>query len=279
MVKDPLRTPLIEKAIKKTVKRGDAVFDLGCGLGLTTLFALKAGAKKVYACEVDESIFVAIDKIRLEKCEKKVSFYNCISSEAIIPEKVDVIIAETVGSLGLNENILPFTTDARNRFLKSGGQIIPCKIRVFLAPFGSPGKKENSIAKSLRGKKHVVDVSFRIGKIPPGRLFSEGKLYCDVNLRKIKKTGFDREIRFAANRHGTMKGFAGWVEIHWAPGVVTKTSPFDPPTHWKQAILPNHRTETIHKGDQITLRLKVGPKDSYFSTESLIEWGYQISRR
>ena len=53
MVGDNKRTPLIVKAIQQKIKKGDVIFEIGCGTGILTLEALKTGAGLVYACDID----------------------------------------------------------------------------------------------------------------------------------------------------------------------------------------------------------------------------------
>lgn len=51
-----------------------------------------------------------------------------------LAEKVDVILSETLGGFAVDENTLLFTNDARDRFLKEGGWIIPQSLELFVAP-------------------------------------------------------------------------------------------------------------------------------------------------
>lgn len=53
---DNERTIAFQKAIKKVVKKGDVVVDLGTGSGIMALIAAKSGAKKVFAVEFDPFI-------------------------------------------------------------------------------------------------------------------------------------------------------------------------------------------------------------------------------
>ena len=52
MLNDSIRMTAYEKAIKEVVKPGMTVLDIGTGTGILALWALKAGAKKVYAIEL-----------------------------------------------------------------------------------------------------------------------------------------------------------------------------------------------------------------------------------
>lgn len=270
MVGDPRRTPILLKAIRRVVKRGDVVLDLGCGTGILSFAAIRAGASRVYACDIDPVIHRAARQAKKRGLSEKIVFFQALSSEISLPEKVDVILSETVGSLGLNENILPFVADARKRLLKRRGKIIPERLAVFVAPI--------DLALGASKRRVITDLPFLVRRISPNDLLADAKQFCLVDLRKTRSAGFDRILRFRAVRDGLLRGFAGWIGVTWAGGLVTRTSPLDPPTHWKQAILSNRNAEKILRGDRVTFRLRIAPRGSLFSSESAIEWGYKIRK-
>lgn len=275
MVLDPLRTPILEKAIHKIVKKGDVVFDLGCGLGVLSFMAIEAGAKKVYACDVDEAIDLACYRAKQQGMDHQITFFKGLSSEVFLPEKVDVILSETIGSLGFNENILPFLIDARNRFLKPGGKILPEHLSLFAAPLEE--NISNKRKKSFKKKKEMIETALRIQALTPKQLLAKAKLIHRAHFLKTQKIGFDQEVRFTADRKGKLTGFAGWFEVDWGEGFTTTTAPWNPMTHWKQTVLPNQKTTLVQKGDQISFRLRLLPHDDPFSTKPDIEWGYQVT--
>ena len=53
MIDDRLRMDAYSEAIARSVKPGDAVVDLGCGPGIFALLACKAGARCVYAIDIN----------------------------------------------------------------------------------------------------------------------------------------------------------------------------------------------------------------------------------
>lgn len=274
MVDDPERTPAIERAIRKIVKAGDSVFDLGCGLGVLTIAALKAGADRVDACDIDESIQIAKKRVKEAGFENQVRFHGHLSSDVSIPEKADVLLAETVGSLAFDENILPFVIDARDRLLKKNGTILPAKLKLFVAPLGKLPEGIKALPPSKA--KTAPLIPFQIAEVKPPDLIGEPLPYVSVDLKTAKEIGFDLEMVFKASRNGSLVGFAGWMEVTWAPGIVTDTSPSAPLTHWKQTVLPNGESIPVQKGQEILFRLRIVPKDDECSTESSVEWGYKV---
>src|SRR5215470_20289620 len=59
MLEDRIRTSRFIQAIRRTVQPGDVVVDLGTGSGILALAAAQAGAKRVYAIEVQPIAEVA----------------------------------------------------------------------------------------------------------------------------------------------------------------------------------------------------------------------------
>lgn len=102
---------------------------MGCGTGIHTLMALKNGAKKVFAIEMNPLIEVAREVIFDNGLGDKVQFIMGDSLEVEIPEKVDVIIAN-LGFLGSLESL----PDAYKRFLKPNGLMIPDSTQMHFTP-------------------------------------------------------------------------------------------------------------------------------------------------
>ena len=268
MVGDNKRTPLIVKAIQQKIKKGDVIFEIGCGTGILTLEALKAGAGLVYACEIDqEADRAAKALIKKEGFEKKVVFFTGLSSDMELPRKIDGIIAETIGSIGLNENILPYVCDARKKWLKKNGFIIPQNLKIFLAPV--------SFSKKIPSNKNN-EYDFMTGLVEPSQILAKEKLYGDISFLKNEYYGYDAEMDFTITRPGNLDGFCGWIEVAWDANNITHTSPFHPFTHWKQTLLPLAKSAPVKVGQKVAFRLIIGPKDEIFSTETLVEWGYKI---
>jgi predicted RNA methylase len=59
--------------------------------------------------------------------------------------KVDVIVSEWMGYLLLFENMLPSVIDARKRFLKEGGVMLPCGGRIYIAGVEWVGTEINGV--------------------------------------------------------------------------------------------------------------------------------------
>jgi protein arginine N-methyltransferase 1 len=101
---DQRRTPLYYAAIRSRLQQAQGeltVLDLGTGpFALLALEAARCGAKKVYAIEADPlSAAKARDAVSAAGFSEVVEVVEGISTQVTLPEKVDVLVSETVGSI------------------------------------------------------------------------------------------------------------------------------------------------------------------------------------
>ncbi|KFU85016.1 Protein arginine N-methyltransferase 3, partial [Chaetura pelagica] len=97
MLKDKVRTQSYRDFIYQNphIFEDKVVLDVGCGTGILSMFAAKAGAKKVIGVDQSEIVFQAMDIIRLNKLENVITLVKGRIEEVDLPlEKVDVIISE-----------------------------------------------------------------------------------------------------------------------------------------------------------------------------------------
>jgi len=129
MMNDKGRNQWLEELITPNCK-DKVVLDIGAGLGLTTYYALKAGAKHVYAIEHELGrILVAKGILNKLGMSDRITWIHKNFWEGSIIDilgdlKFDVIISETFGGQGLDEGVFQNWFLAQ-QYLKEDGILLP----------------------------------------------------------------------------------------------------------------------------------------------------------
>ena len=127
MIADAGRFGAYAKAIAAAVRPGDTVAEIGCGPGVFSLLACRAGARRVFAIESDDSIQFARQLAAANSFTDRIEFFQSDSRKAELPERANVIVSDIRGVLPLHDHAIPSLEDARQRLLAPGGIMIPLR--------------------------------------------------------------------------------------------------------------------------------------------------------
>lgn len=172
---DVARTEAFGKAIAATVRTGDVVVDMGAGSGVLAMLAARAGAKKVYAIEVDRNNVSTLDAVfRANGLRDRIVTVHGDVRTVQLPEKVDVIIGEMIATALVEELQVP-AVNAMLRFAKRTTRVLLNRYEIFCDLVANPAnyygfefpliRYEYPELRRLRSKsmteKHLVlDVNF-----------------------------------------------------------------------------------------------------------------------
>jgi protein arginine N-methyltransferase 1 len=95
-------------------------------------FAVRAGAKHVYATDVSNMIDNARKMAEVNNMSHKITFIKARVEEAKLP-MVDIIVSEWMGFCLLSEIMLDCLLYARDKFLVPGGLMFPDKTSLHIA--------------------------------------------------------------------------------------------------------------------------------------------------
>lgn len=115
---DDERTLAFQKAIKKTVKKGDTVVDLGTGSGIMALSAAHAGAKKIYAVEFDPFVTELVKKsIALNRFKKNINLLISDARKLRFAKKIkfNVVISEMLTTGMVDESQIQAINNLHNK--------------------------------------------------------------------------------------------------------------------------------------------------------------------
>ncbi|GAB7358883.1 hypothetical protein MBLNU230_g4106t1 [Neophaeotheca triangularis] len=150
MLQDAVRTDSYRDFIygNKHLFADKVVLDVGCGTGILSLFAAKAGARKVISVDNSAIIQKAKQIAAVNGMSDRISFVQGrVEDIKQLPdgiEKVDVIVSEWMGYCLLYEAMLDSVLHARDRFLKRNedgtfaGIMAPSHCSMHIAPLADP---------------------------------------------------------------------------------------------------------------------------------------------
>ncbi|KAK8807060.1 hypothetical protein WA158_003819 [Blastocystis sp. Blastoise] len=151
MLQDSTRTGTYYTAITSNKRNfeGKVVLDVGTGTGILAMFAVQAGAKKVYAVEASGMARYAKRIIENNNMSDKITVILGKVEEIELPEKVDIIISEPMGFMLVHERMLESYIIARQRFMKPEGLMMPSIGRLYVSCFSDEQLYYDQITKPL----------------------------------------------------------------------------------------------------------------------------------
>lgn len=259
MLADEARTLAFREAITHLVRPGDIVVDLGSGTGILAMFACQAGAARVYAIESAGIAEVARRLIKDNGFSDRIVLINELSTKVELPEKVDVIVSETLGNIGLEEGIMVFLSDVRKRFLKPGGRVSPRAVECSFAPVESVRAYQLDIGfwSERRYGLNFEALRERAVNLPQAACFVVDDLLADaagcIRVDLLDSTPFSATgtAMFEVVRPGTLHGFAAWFRVELTERHWICTAPPNPLPNWRHGFFPLEYPLTVHSNDLV----------------------------
>jgi ubiquinone/menaquinone biosynthesis C-methylase UbiE len=268
-VSDSRRLALYRAAIAETVKPGDVVADLGCGTGVLGLLCLQAGASRVFAVDATSVIDVARASFDRAGLADRVTFIKGLSQQVALPEQVDVVICDHVGYLGFDYRLPELLQDARQRFLRRGGALIPRLLRLKLATVSSDAcraRVEEWASENVPTAFHWLRQNQANARHPvrlhAEDLLSEAAELGSIDLRDDRSEFHAWSVSLHARRDGRLDGLAGWFECELAQDVWMTNSPTSAEAiNRPQAFLPIDPPIVLEAGEPVNATVMARPED------------------
>lgn len=273
MLKDHVRTEAYRDFIEGNPElfKGKVVMDVGCGTGILSMFAVRAGAKHVVAIDNSGIIERAKEIAEENGMSSKITFIRgkaeMIENLSSAYDKVDVIISEWMGYCLLFESMLPSVLFVRDRWLKpTTGRVYPDISSLHILGMSAPEYRKSRVdfwKKDVYGFT-MESIAKRV-HLEPGvdhmqgyKVITDSKKFFEIDCNKVKPEQLDFEAPFSllAQEDATLDAFVTYFDIAFLKDankpIQFTTSPNSTETHWRQTVLILEQPILLHKGDSIT---------------------------
>jgi SAM-dependent methyltransferase len=277
---DRPRVEAFRAALRALVKPGDVVLDLACGTGILGFLACEAGAARVYAVDEGSIIETARRFAEANGYADRITFIRELSTRAILPEAVDLVVCDQIGHLGIEAGAYEYLFDARRRFLKPGGRTVPGALAFVAAPIESDELRARvSFWTSMPAGLDVSaarEIALNTGYpwfVDPSQWLAEPAVFASSVLPPPDLSPVRGGARFTVARRGMLDGISAWFSAELAPGVRLTNAPGDPDRiDRRQAMLPIERALAVDEGDIVALEMTLLPPD-------LVSWRVSVTPR
>lgn len=278
MLADKARMSGFLNALKNAIIPGKSiVLDIGTGTGILAMMAAKLGAGRVLAIDSSSIINIARIIAKDNNLHKKIKFIRGYSTDLKLNDKADIIISETIGFTGLEENIVDIMLDAYQRFGHKDTILIPSEISVYCAPTSDT----TVTALTDFWRKPISSFSYkRISQLSKNNLYGRLLIPHKTLLSRPEKIftyklGTDSLSKktitaFKLTSRGNIIGFALWFSATLSDS--QELNSYNQNNHWQQVFIPLSSFVKVAKNDIIKLKLSVKKYRGYVS----YKWTCQI---
>jgi len=287
MLKDEVRTLTYRNSIwhNKHLFKGKVVLDVGCGTGILSMFAAKAGAAKVIGVDMSGIVESARKIVDVNGLSDKIEIIRGKVEEISLPdgiEKVDIIISEWMGYCLFYESMLDTVLYARDKWLRPGGLMFPDKATLYICAIEDRQYKDDKInwwddvyGFDMSAIRKVALTEPLVDVVDRNQVVTNNCLIKEIDIQTIKKDDipFESPFHLQIRRNDYVQVMAGGGDVTEVKALVTffnmefthchkrvgfSTAPEAPYTHWKQTVFYLEDYLTCTKGEEIygVFRLK-----------------------
>ncbi len=247
MISDETRVAPFREAVLKNCKN-KVVLESGTGTGVFSLIAAKAGAKQVYAIEIDKNIaqFAShnIKKSGFDNIKLLLNDTRKIRQENLDNQLVDVVIAENLSTWFVTEPQMGILNHINEHLAKKDAVRIPASINNVLELTNSKYLFEDII--ELRAPY------FGFSGITEPKMLSNKILFKSYNFSEINETTVNRSVNVIVTETGVLNSLRLTSPISVCEGVdFDKSDSLMPPV-----IVPLREDLNVKIGQTVRVTIK-----------------------
>ncbi len=252
------------EALRRAVRPGARVIDIGAGAGYFSLLAARLGAAQVDALEPNAAIELARAAAKANGLDGVVHCHSVLSTDFTPAQRADVIVADLRGVLPLFEQHIEVLRDARERLLAPGGELIPQRDQLRMA-LVSDEKRYRELADPWLRNAAALDLSCgwpyvanrwtRVA-LAAGHLLGPVRTLATLDYRTLTDPGLSAGYDWIADAPAAVHGFALWFDAELIDSVGFSNAPGEPELVYGQAFFPLLQEVQLQPGDRVQVQLR-----------------------
>ncbi|MDL4776682.1 MULTISPECIES: 50S ribosomal protein L11 methyltransferase [Thermomonosporaceae] len=262
MLADRPRLAAYDRALERAVGAGDVVADVGAGLLVLSMLALRHGAGHVYAIEADpETAALAAEIAQANDLKGRLTIVQGDARTVRLPEKADVVVSEMMGNLGPEEQMMEVLGAFTETNLAPGGRVVPHRLATRLAAIEFDGEGWGLWGEDFLG--HRLDaVQDRVAPAAqlhffqrPPTLLSRPVTIADHRSGDGRRPHARESRTLTVTRPGRLQAIVGYFSATLAKGVTLSNLPSYPGCNWAVWVWPLRHTP-VSAGDLLRVGLR-----------------------
>ena len=264
LIRDRVRNAAYDAALRRAIRPGTRVLDIGSGTGLLAMMAARAGAAQVFSCEINPAIADAAREIVAangfsDRVQIVAKHSNKLQADTDLNGRVDIIVSEIVSNDMLGQEVLAAMEYAVGNLLKPGGQVIPAKGTVKMAlafdPYCSEARMETAEGFDLTAFNRLAKPSYSVSSVDKHlRLMSEAADLFEFDFRAAAPNPSGRTRRTLIAQGGPVNCIAQWIHLQMDEAGQHEVRPGEQVnSSWAIVVYPLPKQARLSGGEEFTV--------------------------
>lgn len=263
LMRDAARVDAYLVALRRAVRPGCRVLDIGTGFGLFAFAAAQAGASRVVGVDPAPSIELGREIARANGFGDELELLQCTSAELVPDAPFDVIVSDLRGATPYHGHHIPAIRDARERLLAPDGVLIAASDRLMVAPVESPEAwdravgcwNRNPLGLDMSAARTLTANRWTQHLGPPEEVVARPATAAHIDYYSVESPHLASSLHFEMERRATVHGFSMWTNVDFGFGTAVETGPGQARAAWGRPFFPLEVPLDLAAGGRLSLEL------------------------